>query len=194
MPCAKGRHEMIGRESLATYLTGVFRVPVDVRAIRRLGGEGQGEDSKRLRLWRAARGRMRRRGRDTPAGRVPHPAGPGLRPRLSGGPGMAGALRPRRPTTTFPATCEASMWASSASRALVSAGDAAEFFQLVEKAEGQLYWLDLDRLLSSHHGALDTERACAPRAIPRRVCMPTSAPSRRSTTDGSASWSGTANA
>ena len=37
---------MIGRESLATYLTGVFRVPVDVRAIRRLGGEGQGEDPK----------------------------------------------------------------------------------------------------------------------------------------------------
>ena len=31
---------------------------------------------------------------------------------------------------------------------LVSAGDAAEFFQLVDKAAGHLYWLDLDRLLS----------------------------------------------
>src|SRR5207245_9305302 len=33
------------------------------------------------------------------------------------------------------------------SGALVSAGDAIEFFQLVEKADGQLYWLDLDRML-----------------------------------------------
>ena len=32
--------------------------------------------------------------------------------------------------------------------ALVSAGDAVEFFQLVEKAEGRHYWLDLDRLLT----------------------------------------------
>ena len=36
---------------------------------------------------------------------------------------------------------------------MVSATDAADFFQLVEKAEGRLYWLDLDRLL--HDGALD---------------------------------------
>ena len=34
------------------------------------------------------------------------------------------------------------------SGALVSAGDAIEFFQLVEKADGQLYWLDLDRMLA----------------------------------------------
>jgi hypothetical protein len=42
---------------------------------------------------------------------------------------------------------------------LVSAADAAEFFQLVEKAPGQLYWLDLDRLLSHPLEAFDTERA-----------------------------------
>ncbi len=47
------------------------------------------------------------------------------------------------------------------SGALVSAGDAAEFFQLVEKAEGQLYWLDLDRLLSRPLQPLDTGRAQA---------------------------------
>ena len=46
---------------------------------------------------------------------------------------------------------------------LVSAGNVAEFFQLVEKAEGQLYWLDLDRLLSQPPRPLDTERACASR-------------------------------
>jgi Ser/Thr protein kinase RdoA (MazF antagonist) len=38
------------------------------------------------------------------------------------------------------------------SGALVSAADATDFFQLVEKAEGTLYWHDLDRLL--HGGAL----------------------------------------
>ena len=42
---------------------------------------------------------------------------------------------------------------------LVSAGDAAEFFQLVEKAEGRLYWLDLDRLLTGPATALDAGRA-----------------------------------
>ena len=49
---------MIGRESLATYLTGVFRSPVDVRAIRRLDGEGQGEDPKGFGYGVAARGRV----------------------------------------------------------------------------------------------------------------------------------------
>ncbi len=42
---------------------------------------------------------------------------------------------------------------------LVSAADAQEFFQLVEKAGGRLYWLDLDRMLEGPAGALDTARA-----------------------------------
>jgi aminoglycoside phosphotransferase (APT) family kinase protein len=42
---------------------------------------------------------------------------------------------------------------------LVSAADAAEFFQLVDKAAGHLYWLDLDRLLSLPVEELDRERA-----------------------------------
>jgi Ser/Thr protein kinase RdoA (MazF antagonist) len=41
-----------------------------------------------------------------------------------------------------------------ASGQLVSAADATDFFQLVEKADGTLYWHDLDRLL--HGGALTT--------------------------------------
>ena len=45
------------------------------------------------------------------------------------------------------------------SGALVSAGDATEFFQLVEKADGQLYWLDLDRMLEEPGTELDTARA-----------------------------------
>lgn len=42
---------------------------------------------------------------------------------------------------------------------LVSAADAQEFFQLVEKAAGRLYWLDLDRMLEGPARALDTARA-----------------------------------
>jgi hypothetical protein len=47
------------------------------------------------------------------------------------------------------------------SGALVSAGDATEFFQLVEKADGALYWLDLERLLTEPPRALDIARARA---------------------------------
>jgi hypothetical protein len=46
-----------------------------------------------------------------------------------------------------------------ASGELDSVADAQEFFQLVEKAEGTLYWLDLDRLLHAPIRGLDVERA-----------------------------------
>ncbi|MBI1847943.1 MAG: phosphotransferase [Candidatus Rokubacteria bacterium] len=42
---------------------------------------------------------------------------------------------------------------------LVSAGEATEFFQLVEKAEGEPYWLDLARLLEAPERPLDVARA-----------------------------------
>lgn len=44
---------------------------------------------------------------------------------------------------------------------LVSTGDATEFFQLVEKAEGEAYWLDLERLLEAPVRDLDVDRAKA---------------------------------
>jgi Ser/Thr protein kinase RdoA (MazF antagonist) len=44
---------------------------------------------------------------------------------------------------------------------MVSAADAVDFFQLVEKAEGRLYWLDLDRLMDAPATSLDTARARA---------------------------------
>jgi hypothetical protein len=40
-----------------------------------------------------------------------------------------------------------------------SVADAVEFFQLVEKVEGTLYWRDLERLLEAAPGALDEARA-----------------------------------
>jgi hypothetical protein len=48
-----------------------------------------------------------------------------------------------------------------ASGEMVSAGDAIDFFQLVEKADGHLYWLDLDRLLDSTLDPLDGRRVRA---------------------------------
>jgi Phosphotransferase enzyme family len=45
-----------------------------------------------------------------------------------------------------------------ASGELVSAADAVEFFQLVEKADGTPYWLDLERLLSAPMEERDVER------------------------------------
>ena len=41
---------------------------------------------------------------------------------------------------------------------IVSAADAVEFFQLVEKAEGSLYWLDLARMISDPPRDLDRRR------------------------------------
>lgn len=44
---------------------------------------------------------------------------------------------------------------------ILSAGDATEFFQLVEKAEGALYWLDLQRMIEAPVRELDADRARA---------------------------------
>jgi phosphotransferase family enzyme len=44
---------------------------------------------------------------------------------------------------------------------MVSVADAVDFFQLVEKAAGHLYWLDLNRLLDADLDELDTRRARA---------------------------------
>ena len=44
---------------------------------------------------------------------------------------------------------------------IVSVGDAAEFFQVVEKIEGQLYRVDLDRLMTADMRDLDEVRAIA---------------------------------
>src|SRR5690348_8351755 len=44
---------------------------------------------------------------------------------------------------------------------LVSAADAVDFFQVVEKVEGRLYWQDLDRMLTAPSTPLDVERTRA---------------------------------
>jgi Ser/Thr protein kinase RdoA (MazF antagonist) len=48
-----------------------------------------------------------------------------------------------------------------ASGEMISVADAVDFFQLVDKADGRLYWLDLDRLLEGAPQPLDVRRVQA---------------------------------
>ncbi|HET7874222.1 MAG TPA: phosphotransferase [Methylomirabilota bacterium] len=154
---------MITREALAEYLVGVFRARVEVLALRRLKGASEEgtEDPKGfgygvpfevecvvhdepcslvVSRTRPTRGF----GHDYPADRAWQ------------------ALYGHVAYNTFPRHARSlDVGFVTASGALVSAADAEEFFQVVEKAEGQLYWLDLDRLLSLPPRPLDTERARA---------------------------------
>jgi hypothetical protein len=151
---------MIRREALATYLAGVFGGPVEVLALRRLkGGEAEGEDPKGFgygvpfevecvvggepRCFVVSRTRpVQGFGHDYPADRAWQ------------------AIYGHTAYNGFPRHVRSvDVGFVRASGALVSAADATEFFQLVDKAEGQLYWLDLDRLLSLPIRELDRERA-----------------------------------
>jgi hypothetical protein len=153
---------MIGRQALERYLADVFRAPVQVVAVRRLtGGEGDGGDPKgfgygvpfevecvvedrRRRLVVSRTRPVQGFGHDYPADRAWQ------------------AIYGHTAYNSFPDHVKSiDVGFVRESGALVSAGDAAEFFQLVEKAEGRLYWLDLDRLLSEPARALDGERARA---------------------------------
>ncbi len=154
---------MIGSEALARYLTGVFRGPVEVLSLRRLEvAEGERADDPKgfgygvpfeveclvggvprrlvVSRTRPAQGF----GHDYPADRAWQ------------------ALYGHAAYNGFPRHARSlDVGFVRHSGDLVSAGDAAEFFQLVEKAAGRLYWLDLDRLLSLPLRDLDVERASA---------------------------------
>lgn len=154
---------MVGREALASYLAGVFRAPVEVLGVRPLKGDaaGSGEDPKGfgygiplevecvvngkpcslvVSRTRVARGF----GHDYPADRAWQ------------------ALYGHTAYNSFPRHVRSlDVGFVRETGALVSASDATEFFQLVEKADGRLYWLDLDRLLTLPVTALDRERARA---------------------------------
>src|SRR3990172_4956154 len=154
---------MIGREALTTYLAGVFRRPVDVPALRPLTKmeEGAPDDPKGFgysvpfevecivggepRHLVVSRTRpVQGFGHDYPADRAWQ------------------ALFGHVAYNSFPRHVRSlDVGFVREGGGLVSAGDAAEFFQVVEKADGQLYWLDLDRLLALPLRPLDTERASA---------------------------------
>jgi hypothetical protein len=146
--------------SIAPYLEQVLGAPVTEVAVRPLGG-GDGEDVKgfgygvplavRCRVGGETRELVIARtrplsgfGHDYPADRAwqalfAHPA-----------------------YNSFPRHARSvDVGCALASGALVSVGDAVEFFQLVEKVEGRLYRVDLDRLMTEDLGDLDVVRAVA---------------------------------
>jgi hypothetical protein len=146
--------------ALADYLAGVFATPVEVLSLRPLGGpDAEGKDPKGfgygvpfevecavsggLRNLVVSRTRVVQGfGHDYPADRAWQ------------------ALYGHTAYNTFPSHVRSlDVGFMRKSGELVSAGDATEFFQLVEKAEGQLYWLDLERLLTEPLRALDRARA-----------------------------------
>ena len=147
-------------EALAAYLTGIFDARVAVIALRPLGGpDGAGADPKgfgygvpfevecrvngSVRKLVVARTRIAQGfGHDYPADRAWQ------------------ALYGHTAYNSFPSHVKSlDVGFMRQSGVLVSAGDATEFFQLVEKAEGRLYWLDLERLLTEPLRALDRARA-----------------------------------
>jgi hypothetical protein len=152
---------MIDGASMAGYLGVVFRASVDVRAIRRLGGDGLHEDPKEfgyggpLEVDCLVAGESRRlvvsRTRPTQGFGHDYPADRAWQ-----------ALYGHAAYNSFPRHVKSlDVGFIRESGTPVSAADAVDFFQLVEKAEGQLYWLDLDRLLSEPLRPLDTDRARA---------------------------------
>ena len=150
----------IGREALASYLASVFGRPVEVLALRRLkAGDADGDDPKGFgygvpfevecvvdgvaRSFVVSRTRPAQGfGHDYPADRAWQ------------------ALYGHAAYNSFPRHVRSvDIGFVRASGELTSAADATEFFQLVEKAEGALYWLDLDRLLEAPVRDLDIARA-----------------------------------
>jgi len=148
--------------ALADYLAGVLGGRVEILGLRSLGGlDADGKDPKgfgygvpfeiecvvngSVRSLVMARTRVARGfGHDYPADRAWQ------------------ALYGHAAYNSFPAHVRSlDVGFMRSSGALVSAGDATEFFQLVEKAEGQLYWLDLERLLTAPVRSLDLTRARA---------------------------------
>ncbi len=150
----------IGREALARYLAGVFRGRVEILALQPLkAAPDAGVDPKGFgygvpfeveclidgapRSFVVSRTRPAQGfGHDYPADRAWQ------------------ALYGHTAYNTFPRHVKSfDVGFVRESGELVSAADAQEFFQLVEKAGGQLYWLDLDRMLGGPATALDTARA-----------------------------------
>jgi hypothetical protein len=151
----------IAQEALATYLERVCGSPVELLALRSLGDTGASADPKglgygvpfevecvaggRLRSFVVSRTRpVQGFGHDYPADRAWQ------------------AIYAHGAYNTFPRHVRSiDVGFVRESGELVSAGEAIEYFQLVEKAPGALYWLDLDRMLEGPAQTLDYERARA---------------------------------
>ena len=153
---------MIERRALERYLSQVLEAPVELLALRPLKGAlGEADDPKGFgygmpfeieclvdgepRSFVLARSRPERGfGHDYPADRAWN------------------ALWAHGAHNVFPRHVRSrDVGFRRRSGELVSAADALEFFQLVEKAEGHPYWLDLDRLRTEPLTPLDLGRVDA---------------------------------
>jgi aminoglycoside phosphotransferase (APT) family kinase protein len=152
----------IGREVLGRYLHDRLGRPVEILAVRRLGGgPDDGDDPKgfgygvplevRCRVGGEPRAYVVSRSRPVQGFGHDYPADRAWQ-----------ALYAHAAYNSFPRHARsADVGFVRASGEMVSAGDAAEFFQLVEWVEGELYWHDLDRMLEGPARELDVERAAA---------------------------------
>jgi hypothetical protein len=146
--------------ALVGYLAGIFRCPVEVLSVRPLGGD-DAEDVKgfgygiplavRCRVGAETRELVVARTRPVSGFGHDYPADRAWQALFSHG-----------AYNTFPRHARSlDVGCALASGALVSLGEAVEFFQLVEKVDGRLYRFDLDRLLTEEATDLDTVRAVA---------------------------------
>jgi Phosphotransferase enzyme family len=150
----------IGREALTSYLASVLDGPVEVLALRPLGNKDAGFDDPKgfgygvpFEVECVSGGRVRSLvvsrtrpvqgfGHDYPADRAWQ------------------ALFGHTAYNSFPRHARSvDVGFVRASGQLGSMADATEFFQLVEKVEGTLYWRDLDRLLEAPVDEPDIARA-----------------------------------
>jgi aminoglycoside phosphotransferase (APT) family kinase protein len=145
---------------LSDYLAGVFHEPVEVVGLRALGGEAI-EDPKGFgygvpvqvdcRVAGALRSVVVSRTRPASGFGHDYPADRAWQ-----------ALYGHDAYNDFPRHARSlDVGFIRAGGEIVSAADAVDFFQLVEKVEGQLYWRDLDRMLQAPATALDTARTRA---------------------------------
>ena len=148
----------IGAAALREYLARVLGAPVEVLALRALTGDG-GDDPKGFgygvpfevvcRVGGAERRLVVSRTRPARGFGHDYPADRAWQ-----------ALYGHAAYNSFPRHVRSlDVGFVRGSGEMVSAADASEFFQLVEKAPGRLYWIDLDRLLDGRLDPLDTARA-----------------------------------
>jgi hypothetical protein len=145
--------------ALARYLTSVLAIGVEVRALRPLGGDDTAADPKGFGygvpfeadcfIDGQPRAFVVSRTRPVPGFGHDYPADRAWQ-----------ALYGHAAYNSFPRHARSlDVGFVRPSGELVSAADAQDFFQLVEKVQGHLYWLDLDRLLDGRPDPLDTARA-----------------------------------
>lgn len=151
---------MIGREALADYLTGVVRAPVEILDLRPLRKRDDTDDDPKgfgygvpLEVECVIEGAVRAFvvSRTQPTQGFGHDY---LADRAWQ------ALYAHAAYNGFPRHVRsADVGIVRRSGTLASIADATEFFQLVEKADGRLYWLDLERMLCADCTERDVARA-----------------------------------